>query len=91
MNAFASTAISDEARPVIAKSVVVACVSVTLPLKALAPEKVLLVVVPKPIEKTPVLPLYESGYVAESDVELTLALNAVQSDEARNSACEPDA
>ena len=76
----------------IAKLVVVACARVTLPLKVLVPENVLLVVVPKPIEKTPVPLLWKkNGYVAESEVELTLALNAVQSAEARNPACEPDA
>jgi hypothetical protein len=45
--------------------------------------QVLAVVVPKPREKLPVLLLYASGYVAESEVEEILLLKVVQSVDAR--------
>src|SRR6266576_1891115 len=56
---------------------------VTPPLKVLSALKVLAVVVPNAVVKTPVLELYASGYVAESEVLEILLLKVAKSVAAR--------
>jgi len=63
----------------IAKLLVVALVSVTLPLNVLAPEYTLSVVVEKKVLKMPVEESYASGKVAESEDDEILLLNKLQS------------
>ena len=53
------------------------------PLKVWRFEKVFVVVVLNAVEKTPVVLLYESGYVADKEDEEILLLKVVQSVEAR--------
>jgi hypothetical protein len=80
-----------ETTPLIAWSGPVREPMVTPPLKVLSALYVLAVVVPNAVEKTPVELLYESGYTAESEVELILLLKTLQSDEVRRPRAEAEA
>jgi hypothetical protein len=77
-----------ETTPLIAWRGPVRLPMVTPPLKVLRALYVLAVVVPKAVEKTPVEELYESGYTAESEVELILFWKTLQSEEVRRPRAE---